>query len=184
VSQDPHPTEQAPGKPLYASEGASTPDPGIQGGSDGEFGPQAGAESLAAVLRDVLDTFDAIRADEGTGEILRYQSTHVTPEEYQRWQAALQPRPAAPALTTGLVVQPYRTDRGDPAWVFRCWGTDACDGWLSLDHPNRQSAERARDRHVAEAHAEPAPAHNDGPTVREAAANDRRWWETEKAGEQ
>ncbi|MFI6032991.1 LuxR C-terminal-related transcriptional regulator [Streptomyces sp. NPDC051315] len=28
------------------------------------------------------------------------------------------------------------------------------------------------------------PAHNDGPTVREAAANDRRWWETEKAGEQ
>jgi hypothetical protein len=30
---------------------------------------------------------------------------------------------------------------------------------------------------------QPAPGHNDGPTVREAAANDRRWWETEKAGE-
>jgi len=27
-------------------------------------------------------------------------------------------------------------------------------------------------------------AHNDGPSVAEAAANDRRWWETEKAGEQ
>jgi len=58
----------------------------------------------------------------------------------------------APATTTGLVVQPYRTDRGDPAWVFRCWGTDSCDGWLSLDHTSQQSAERARDRHVAEEH--------------------------------
>jgi hypothetical protein len=57
-----------------------------------------------------------------------------------------------PAITTGLVVQPYRNDRGDPAWVFRCWGTDTCDGWLSLDHYSRQSAERARDRHVAEEH--------------------------------
>jgi hypothetical protein len=53
---------------------------------------------------------------------------------------------------TGLVVQPYRTDRGENAWVFRCWGTDTCDGWLSLDHSSQQSAERARDRHVAEEH--------------------------------
>jgi hypothetical protein len=66
---------------------------------------------------------------------------------------------AALATHTGLVVQPYRTDRGDPAWVFRCWGTDTCDGWLSLDHSSQQSAERARDRHVAEAHpAGPCPA--------------------------
>ncbi|BCM70896.1 hypothetical protein L0F81_00060 [Streptomyces tricolor] len=57
-----------------------------------------------------------------------------------------------PATTTGLVVLPYRTDRGDPAWVFRCWGTDTCDGWLSLDHTSQQSAERARDRHVNEEH--------------------------------
>lgn len=62
-----------------------------------------------------------------------------------------------PAITTGLVVQPYRTDRGDPAWVFRCWGTDTCDGWLSLDHHTRQSAERARNRHVTEAHAGEQP---------------------------
>ncbi|KOV86088.1 MULTISPECIES: hypothetical protein [unclassified Streptomyces] len=51
-----------------------------------------------------------------------------------------------------LVIAPYRTDRGDPAWVFRCWGTDTCDGWLSLDHTSQQSAERARDRHVTEEH--------------------------------
>jgi len=53
---------------------------------------------------------------------------------------------------TGLVVQPYRNDRGEHAWVFRCWGTDTCDGWLSLDHASEQSALRARDRHVAEEH--------------------------------
>lgn len=57
-----------------------------------------------------------------------------------------------PAPATGLVVEPYRTDRGEHAWVFRCWGTTTCDGWLSLDHPSRQSAERARDRHTAEHH--------------------------------
>ncbi|MFD5566613.1 hypothetical protein [Streptomyces cadmiisoli] len=88
----------------------------------------------------------------------------------------------APAITVGLVIQPYRTDRGDPAWVFRCWGTERCDGWLSLDHTSQQSAERARDRHVSEAHTEP-PAHDTGPTVREAAEADRRWWNGEKAGE-
>lgn len=65
--------------------------------------------------------------------------------------------PRVPACTTGLVVQPYRNDRGDPAWVFRCWGTDTCDGWLSLDHATRQSAERARDRHIAEEHATEPP---------------------------
>jgi hypothetical protein len=54
---------------------------------------------------------------------------------------------------TGLVVQPYRNDRGENVWVFRCWGTDdGCDGWLSLDHYSEQSAERARDRHTAEEH--------------------------------
>lgn len=58
---------------------------------------------------------------------------------------------------TGLVVQPYRTDQGRPAWVFRCWGTDTCNGWLSLDHTSQQSAERARDRHVAEEHTEEQP---------------------------
>lgn len=63
---------------------------------------------------------------------------------------------AMPAITTGLVVQPYRNDHGNPAWVFRCWGTDTCDGWLSLDHTSEQSARRARDRHVAEEHAAPS----------------------------
>jgi hypothetical protein len=68
--------------------------------------------------------------------------------------------PAATQATephTGLVVQPYRNDRGENAWVFRCWGTDTCDGWLSLDHYSEQSAERARDRHAAEEHGAPAP---------------------------
>lgn len=52
-----------------------------------------------------------------------------------------------------LVVQPYRADDGTQKWAVRCWGTDTCDGFLSLDHDSQQWAERARDRHAAEAHA-------------------------------
>lgn len=66
--------------------------------------------------------------------------------------------PAATGATephTGLIIQPYRNDRGEHVWVFRCWGTSTCDGHLSLDHHTRQSAERARDRHIAENHAVP-----------------------------
>jgi hypothetical protein len=68
--------------------------------------------------------------------------------------------PAATEATdphTGLVIEPYRNDRGESAWVFRCWGTDRCDGYLSLDHYSEQSAERARDRHVTEEHTEEQP---------------------------
>jgi hypothetical protein len=54
-------------------------------------------------------------------------------------------------LEAGMIVKPY-TERGQKMWVFRCWGTDTCDGWLSLDHHSAQSAERARDRHVTEEH--------------------------------
>lgn len=53
---------------------------------------------------------------------------------------------------TGLVVQPYRDDHNRPRWVFRCWGTDTCDGWLSLDHASEQSAGRALVSHIAEFH--------------------------------
>lgn len=60
--------------------------------------------------------------------------------------------PADNQTDNPLVVEPYRNDRHENAWVFRCWGTDTCDGWLSLDHTSKQSAERARDRHVAEEH--------------------------------
>jgi hypothetical protein len=56
-------------------------------------------------------------------------------------------------LKAGWIVQPYR-DHGQQKWVFRCWGTDTCDGWLSLDHTSQQSAERARDRHITEHHQE------------------------------
>ena len=65
---------------------------------------------------------------------------------------------AAQGGTGMLVVEPYRNDHNQARWVFRCWGTDTCDGLLSLDHTSRQWAEQARDRHVAEEHTEPAPA--------------------------
>lgn len=59
---------------------------------------------------------------------------------------------------TGLVVQPYRADDGSNKWVFRCWGTDSCDGWLSLDHTSEQSAARALTSHVQEFHPPGSPA--------------------------
>lgn len=70
-------------------------------------------------------------------------------DEAQRATAQLA---ATDIPNTGLVVQRYRNDRGQDAWVFRCWGTHTCDGYLSLDHTSQQSAERARDRHVTEDH--------------------------------
>jgi hypothetical protein len=67
-------------------------------------------------------------------------------------------RTASLSMYSGLVVQPYRNDQGKSCWVFRCWGTDTCDGWLSLDHASEQSAVRALTRHFEEHHASaPAP---------------------------
>jgi hypothetical protein len=73
-------------------------------------------------------------------------------------QEAIRQMDADPhGLEAGMIVKAYR-DHGAEKWVFRCWGTDTCDGALSLDHYSQQSAERARDRHVAEQHpAEPVP---------------------------
>ncbi|MFD5709513.1 hypothetical protein ACFWHW_03810 [Streptomyces pharetrae] len=85
-----------------------------------------------------------------------HQGSHAD-EVGCRWRALTEQEKPMPAVTTGLVVQPYRNDRHENVWVFRCWGTDTCDGWLSLDHSSRQSAERARDRHVAECHDETQP---------------------------
>lgn len=64
----------------------------------------------------------------------------------------------APFCGTSTAVRPYRADDGSQKWAARCWGTDTCDGWLSLDHDTERWAEIARDRHLAEAHTAPAPA--------------------------
>lgn len=63
-----------------------------------------------------------------------------------------------PTAHTGLVVQPYRADDGSKKWVFRCWGTDTCEGGLSLDHTSEQSAARALARHIEDEHGATAPA--------------------------
>lgn len=63
----------------------------------------------------------------------------------------------APFHGEHTVVQQYRAD-GTTRWAARCWGTETCDGWLSLDHDTERWAEIARDRHIAEDHSEPAPA--------------------------
>jgi hypothetical protein len=63
--------------------------------------------------------------------------------------------------------------------------TTACDGVTGirglLEHVGIDTT--GRDITVAGRTVDAAPAHNDGPSVAEAAANDRRWWNGEKAGE-
>lgn len=84
-----------------------------------------------------------------------------------RWENALAPdKPYARTLRAeisvapfepeaSLAVQPYRADDGSQRWAARCWGTETCDGWLSLDHDTERWAEIARDRHIAEDHTAP-----------------------------
>ncbi|HEY9410770.1 MAG TPA: hypothetical protein VIP77_14415 [Jiangellaceae bacterium] len=61
----------------------------------------------------------------------------------------------APFHGEHTAVQPYQADDRTTKWAARCWGTDTCDGWLSLDHDTQRWAEIALDRHVTEAHAAP-----------------------------
>ncbi|RPE40242.1 hypothetical protein EDD90_3278 [Streptomyces sp. Ag109_O5-1] len=65
-----------------------------------------------------------------------------------------------PYASVSMAVHQYRADDGAQRWAARCWGTETCDGWLSLGHDTQRWAEIVRDRHVAEEHAaldEPAP---------------------------
>jgi hypothetical protein len=63
--------------------------------------------------------------------------------------------------------------------------TSACDGVTGirglLEHVGIDTT--GRDITVAERVVDAAPTHNAGPSIAEAAANDRRWWNGEKAGE-
>ena len=83
-----------------------------------------------------------------------------------RWDHALPvDKPYAHTLRAKISVAPFDpdgamtvreyTERGRRLWVFRCWGTEACDGWLGLGHHTQTSALLERERHVAEEHAEP-----------------------------
>lgn len=138
------------------------------------------ADRVEATLREVLDAFEAYwaRASYCGPDVSAVQPEHLhawraTLTQPESATEATEPSrvltvdPSAVTATsveatrqmdadttqphTGLVVQPYR-EHGEEKWVFRCWGTAICDGWLSLDHYSQQSAERARDRHVTEDH--------------------------------
>jgi hypothetical protein len=61
-------------------------------------------------------------------------------------------------ITPYLVVHRYRTDRGDWAWAWRCWGDGTCDGHLALDLASRDYAERKAREHLATEHPADAPA--------------------------
>jgi hypothetical protein len=131
-------------------------------------------------LDQLYDERDRLAAQLAAQRIPQFTARPVDPEteraatERAR-QLATEAEHAAAHLATigapdGLVIEPYRNDRHDNVWVFRCWGTDDCDGYLSLDHSSQQSAERARDRHVAEDHTAEQPARttpNNPPTSKD-----------------
>jgi hypothetical protein len=114
----------------------------------GDTGP---GPAIGRLLLQLLDEQPAPAATEATkpGLVVTIEGSPTAAGEAIRQMDADTTEPH-----TGLVVQPYR-DHGEQKWVFRCWGTDTCDGYLSLDHQSQQSAERARDRHVAEDHSTP-----------------------------
>jgi hypothetical protein len=51
-------------------------------------------------------------------------------------------------ITPFLVVHRYRRDKGDWAWLYRCWGDAGCDGFLSLDWSARDTAQREAHAHL------------------------------------
>lgn len=61
-------------------------------------------------------------------------------------------------ITEFLIVHRYRRDKGDWAWLYRCWGDGGCDGFLSLDWSTRESAERKAREHLAAEHPDAEPA--------------------------
>ncbi|MGW5175870.1 hypothetical protein ACWERY_16100 [Streptomyces sp. NPDC004082] len=115
---------------------------------EGRLAEERKARVAVARVRDVIADMEGITGARHWARILRTAVDGVPGPAAT--EATEPPAPAAPH--TGLVIDRYRNDRGESAWCFRCWGTDTCDGWLSLDHYSRESAERARDRHVAEDH--------------------------------
>lgn len=151
---------------------------------------QARGEKLARV-RELRDTWLRMTLEPGQVRRLLDGITHALdgPKETDATQPAPGfvpaavpkhiPRTGDPAHT--LVVEPYRNDRNQDRWVFRCWGTDGgCDGWLGLGHHSEQSAQRERDRHIAEHHPEEQRA--SALTATEATETARPWGDLRSTG--
>lgn len=126
---------------------------------------QASSEAAGRLLTQTTDERDEARQHAAAIAAQRDRLRQRMNALADRWDNALPvDKPYARTLRAeisvapfhpdvSLVVQPYRADDGTQKWAVRCWGTDTCDGFLSLDHDSQQWAERARDRHAAEAHA-------------------------------
>ena len=125
------------------------------------------AWATVARVRELRDTWLRMTLEPGQVRRLLDDITRALDGREPEETDATQPPPGFAPFTpkhvarngTGdpLAVEPYRNDRNQDRWAFRCWGAATCEGWLSLDHTSQQSAERARDRHVTEAHPEEQP---------------------------
>jgi hypothetical protein len=113
---------------------------------------EAALDRVRALRDDLRSTTGARYIADMLDNILNPPGPAATEPDPAVVQEAVKQMDADPhGLEAGMIVKAYR-DHGVEKWVFRCWGTDTCDGYLSLDHTSQQSAERARDRHAAEDH--------------------------------
>jgi hypothetical protein len=157
VTADRHTAEQAPGKPLSAPVSASTPEVGVSGGSTPLNEPQTGAQRF------------------------RDEPKPRGPVDWARQQAAEREKQTEKRLR--LAHQARRAKEHQLDDIRRA----LCDiGFMEDDDPYshadladviRQNGQGLRDM------AQSTPAHNAGPSVAEAARDDRRWWNGEKTGE-
>jgi hypothetical protein len=164
-------------------------------------------DAARAALADVLAEFDAIRTEDGTGEITHYQA-RVLPRQYEQWQTAL--TAAGPGPGRGELAEAraetdrYRHLRAVAAIHFNAIGHLINDAGIRLPDNVVRMCQILEDELtltldvIAEQHpallGEPAagpaatqatdrPTRNAGPSVAECAANDRAYWERKDARE-
>ncbi|MCU1614921.1 MAG: putative phage protein, partial [Frankiales bacterium] len=87
--------------------------------------------------RDLTDQERSYASDIVSAAKRKFAAEHAAPADRAQQRGGVD---AEPEPHTGLVVKAY-SDHGLQRWVFRCWGTDTCDGWLSLEHSTQSSAE-------------------------------------------
>jgi hypothetical protein len=207
---DPH-TSETPQEATDGHQGASEGSSGQRETPRGQNGPQAGAESLdgepkprgpvdwarqqAAEREKRLDPDAVIRAAKFTAA--HWHQAALDRDDIPMAhaiaciRAALRGETRADQLGLDVAVHDaFRVALDEPApGPAATQATDgcttACDGVTGirglLEHVGIDTT--GRDITVAGRVVDPAPAHNAGPSVAECAANDRCWWNGEKAGE-
>lgn len=204
MNADRRTTEQASETAVTAPRSASTPEVGVSGASDPLNGPQNGAQPRGPVdwarqqaaeretqqatpLRDQYAAALANCQGSTTWGAMADAVMAVRDREVERMKILIAAsesdahavRMAAQYADTAIV-NGERAERAEAA-IERVRG--AVDAFCHEPHPSHDHVCPDDVRKVVLA-ALDQPAHNAGPSIRECAQADRRWWDGEKTGEQ